>query len=44
MLDAIGKELYRGPNGDQWYLVLEREPEQVFVRHQPNAASGGQSS
>jgi hypothetical protein len=44
MQDATGRELYRSTNGDKWDLVLEREPERVFVRHQPNPASGGQSS
>ena len=33
---------YRSSNGDQWYLV-EGTP-QMLVRHQPNRASGGQSS
>ncbi len=35
-------ELYHSENGDQWYLI--RESGRVFVRHQPNEASGGQSS
>ena len=38
------KTIYRSPNGDQWYLVEEPGSEQLFVRHQPNRASGGQSS
>lgn len=37
-------ELYRSSNGDQWYLVQEPASEQKFVRHQPNAASGGRST
>jgi hypothetical protein len=38
------KAIYRSSNGDQWYLVREPGSEQMFVRHQPNRASGGQSS
>jgi len=38
------KTIYRSPNGDQWYLVEEPGSERMFVRHQPNRASGGQSS
>ena len=36
--------LYSSENGDRWYLVRGHEPEQVFVRHEPNAASGGQTT
>jgi hypothetical protein len=35
---------YRSSNGDQWYLVQEPGTERMYVRHQPNRASGGQSS
>src|SRR3982751_1972352 len=38
------QELYRSSNGDCWYLVREPEAERMFVRHQPNRASGGSSS
>src|SRR5580658_6467130 len=38
------KAIYRSSNGDQWYLVEEPGSERMFVRHQPNRASGGQSS
>jgi len=41
MTDTV---IYRSSNGDQWYLVHGVESEQMFVRHQPNRASGGQSS
>lgn len=34
--------IYQSSNGDQWYLVVEGQ--RSFVRHQPNRASGGQSS
>jgi len=43
-MPATEKELYRSSNGDQWYLVQEPGSNPVFVRHQPNRASGGQSS
>ena len=35
---------YRSSNGDQWYLIREPDSDQMSVRHQPNGASGGQSS
>jgi len=35
---------YRSSNGDQWYLVQEPGAKRMYVRHQPNRASGGQSS
>jgi hypothetical protein len=37
-------EVYRSSNGDCWYLVREPGSERMFVRHQPNRASGGSSS
>jgi hypothetical protein len=43
-MPATEKELYRSSNGDQWYLVQEPGSKRAFVRHQPNRASGGQSS
>jgi hypothetical protein len=36
--------IYLSSNSDQWYLVQEPGSEQMFVRHQPNRASGGRSS
>jgi hypothetical protein len=38
------RELYRSPNGDRWHLVSESDSGSVFVKHQPNAASGGRTS
>ena len=38
------RELYSSPNGDRWYLVYDSRSRQVFVRHQANAPSGGQTS
>lgn len=36
--------LYSSENGDRWYLVRDPDSTRVFVRHEPNAASGGRSS
>ena len=36
--------LYSSENGDRWLLVREDDPVRVFVRHEPNAASGGVTS
>ena len=36
------RELYRSSNGDRWTLVREADGERVFVRHEPNASSGGE--
>jgi len=38
------RELYRSPNGDRWLLVRDPGPGRVFVRHEPNAPSGGRPS
>jgi hypothetical protein len=38
------RELYSSPNGDRWLLCRDTETERVFVRHEPNARSGGQVS
>jgi len=38
------KVFYSSSNGDQWYLVQEPGAERMYVRHQPNRGSGGQSS
>jgi hypothetical protein len=38
------KELYSSANGDRWSLVRDFGSGRVFVRHEPNAASGGGTS
>jgi hypothetical protein len=38
------RELYSSANGDRWYLVRDTISGQVFVRHQPNAPSGGRTT
>jgi hypothetical protein len=37
-------ELYASPNGDRWYLVRAPVNQEVCVKHEPNAASGGKPS
>jgi len=36
--------IYRSSNGDVWYLAPDVETNRLWVRHQPNRASGGRSS
>jgi hypothetical protein len=43
-MPATETEIYCSSNGDRWYLVQERGSNRGYVRHQPNPASGGQSS
>lgn len=38
------REIYSSPNGDRWYLVREPRSGRVFIKHEPNAASGGDTS
>jgi hypothetical protein len=38
------RELYHSPNGDRWYLVRDPDFERVFVRHQANLPSGGDTA
>ncbi len=40
MIEA--RELYASANGDRWFLARDPGSGRVFVRHEPNAASGGQ--
>ena len=35
---------YRSSNGDRWSLIREPDRNRLKVRHQPNRASGGQST
>lgn len=35
------RELYASPNGDRWYLESDADLQQVHIRHQANARSGG---
>jgi hypothetical protein len=38
------RELYSSPNGDRWFLGRDPAMGRVFVRHEANAPSGGQST
>ncbi len=38
------KELYSSANRDRWSLVRDPGSGRVFVRHEPNASSGGRTS
>jgi hypothetical protein len=38
------RELYHSANGDRWYLADDSAVGRVFVRHEPNVASGGRPS
>ncbi len=38
------RQVYSSPNGDRWYLAREPRSGRVFIRHEPNAASGGDIS
>jgi hypothetical protein len=37
------REIYRSSNGDRWLLARASETGRIFVRHEPNLPSGGQS-
>jgi hypothetical protein len=38
------RELYRSPNGDCWFLARDPANDKACVIHEPNRASGGQTS
>jgi hypothetical protein len=38
------RDLYRSSNGDRWSLVRDLDSGRVFIRHEPNMSSGGQTS
>ena len=35
-------ELYSSAHGDRWFLTRDPATGEVFVRHEPNASSGGE--
>lgn len=35
------REVYRSANGDAWFLARDSDVNRVFIRHEPNRASGG---
>jgi len=38
------RNLYQSSNGDRWSLVRDLGSGRVFIRHEPNLSSGGQTS
>jgi hypothetical protein len=39
------REIYRSaPDGDRWLLAHDLDSGRVFVRHEPNASSGGRNA
>lgn len=38
------RRLYSSVNGDRWYLARDTEARHVFIKHEPNASSGGRPS
>ena len=37
------RDLYASSNGDRWSLVHDAVNQEVCVKHEPNAASGGKT-
>lgn len=40
-MPRAAEEIYRSSNGDRWLLIRDPVSGQRFVRHEPNASSGG---
>ena len=38
------RELYSSPNGDRWFLSRDPASGRVFIKHEVNVPSGGQST
>ena len=43
-MSVKSQQLYSSPNGDRWLLCSESKTDRVFIRHEPNASSGGHAS
>jgi len=41
-MPQLSEDLYSSPNGDRWRWIRDRASGRMFVRHEPNLASGGQ--
>ena len=44
VMPQLPEDLYNSPNGDCWRLVRDPTSGRMFVRHEPNPASGGRVS
>ena len=38
---TVGRLFHESSNGDRWSILRDGTSGQIFVRHEPNAASGG---
>jgi hypothetical protein len=43
-MPQLSEDLYISPNGDRWRLIRDAASGRMFVRHEPNLASGGRVS
>ncbi|QBR04019.1 hypothetical protein E1956_43270 (plasmid) [Paraburkholderia pallida] len=43
-MNQRARDFYQSSNGDRWSLVRDLDSGRVFVRHEPNRSSGGQTS
>ena len=43
-MPQLSEDLYTSPNVDRWRLIRDAASGRMFVRHEPNLASGGQPS
>jgi len=43
-MNPLTRALYHSSNGDRWFLARDRSSGDVFIIHEPNASSGGQTS
>jgi hypothetical protein len=43
-MSVKSRVLYSSPNGDRWLLCHESDTQRVFIKHEPNAPSGGHVS
>lgn len=43
-MPQLSEALYHSPNGDRWRLIRDAGCGRMFVRHEPNLASGGRVS
>jgi hypothetical protein len=44
MMPSRTREIYSSPNGDRWFLALDKDSGRVYVKHIANPSSGGQET